>query len=172
MTIVLCIHNINVLFIFYLEQKSYKSNEVCVLATKKVCTCYNIKEAIYFSITLDSNSWSDEGVTTVRIDDTIQCKTSHLTSFAVLVDVQGSSETTSHRSVLFDTYVPVSLTTMMFQALSTISYIGCGISICSLLLTMLAIVYWRYVYMYGTYKFCIHMEVHNFAINFTILEYP
>ena len=154
MAIELHIHNIIVLFTFHLDpNKSYKSNEVCVLATKKVRTCYyNIKEAIYFSITLDSNSWSDEGVTTVRIDDTIQCKTSHLTSFAVLVDVQGSSETTSHRSVLFDTYVPVSLTTMMFQALSTISYIGCGISICSLLLTMLVIVYWRYVYMYSRYK--------------------
>ena len=33
----------------------------------------------------------------------------------------------------------------LFQALSTVSYIGCGISIFSLLLTMFAIVYWRYV---------------------------
>ena len=42
-----------------------------------------------------SNSWSDEGVSTVRGDNGVECRTTHLTSFAVLVDTQGSSTTSS-----------------------------------------------------------------------------
>ena len=36
-----------------------------------------------------SNSWSDEGISTLRDGDTVECRTTHLTSFAVLVDTQG-----------------------------------------------------------------------------------
>ena len=42
-----------------------------------------------------SNSWSDEGVSTVRGDNGVECRATHLTSFAVLVDTQGSSTTSS-----------------------------------------------------------------------------
>ena len=38
-----------------------------------------------------SNSWSDEGVSTIRIGNDVECRATHLTSFAVLVDTQGSS---------------------------------------------------------------------------------
>ena len=42
-----------------------------------------------------SNSWSDEGVSTVKGDNGVECRATHLTSFAVLVDTQGSSTTSS-----------------------------------------------------------------------------
>ena len=46
------------------------------------------------------NSWSDEGVSTIRVNDIVQCETTHLTSFAVLVDTQGTTATTSTASVI------------------------------------------------------------------------
>ena len=47
------------------------------------------------------NTWSDEGVSTVRSGGTVECRSTHLTSFAVLVDTQGSSSTaTSAASVI------------------------------------------------------------------------
>ena len=47
---------------------------------------------------LKRNSWSDEGVSTIRNDGNVECETTHLTSFAVLVDVQGQT-TTNNKSV-------------------------------------------------------------------------
>ncbi|XP_065913065.1 hemicentin-1-like isoform X2 [Dysidea avara] len=73
----------------------------------------------------ESGTWSDRGLTIERNDSSnvTMCQSTHLTSFAVMVDVQGA-QTQS-------------------KALSFISYIGCGISIFSLILTMLAITFWR-----------------------------
>ena len=91
------------------------------------------------------NSWSDENVSTIRNDNDVECETTHLTSFAVLVDVQGT--TTTSKSVSSSKFLACALYYLAtFQALSFVSYIGCGISIISLLLTMLAIFYWRYVH--------------------------
>ena len=42
-----------------------------------------------------SNSWSDEGVSTIIDGNSVECRTTHLTSFAVLVDTQGSTSTTT-----------------------------------------------------------------------------
>ena len=63
----------------------------------------------------------------------------------MLVDVQGNRRSTSVESVSIQLSDLTNDVCALLQALSTISYIGCGISIFSLLLTMFAIVYWRYV---------------------------
>ena len=44
------------------------------------------------------NSWSDEGMSTIKGDNGVECRATHLTCFAVLVDTQGSS-TTSNTSI-------------------------------------------------------------------------
>ena len=41
------------------------------------------------------NSWSDENVSTIRAGNAVNCSTTHLTSFAVLVDTQGSTTASS-----------------------------------------------------------------------------
>ena len=40
------------------------------------------------------NSWSDEGVSTISDGNGVKCESTHLTSFAVLVDVQDSNSGT------------------------------------------------------------------------------
>ena len=42
-----------------------------------------------------SGHWSDKGLTTVIEKDSIVCKSTHLTSFAILVDVSGSTNVSS-----------------------------------------------------------------------------
>ena len=62
---------------------------------------YVIFKKIYYSkFYLIRNSWSDEGVTTVRVGAIVECRTTHLASFTVLVDIQGSSTSTSAGLVL------------------------------------------------------------------------
>ena len=39
--------------------------------------------------------WSDENVSTDTVNDSVECRTTHLTSFAVLVDTQRSTATTT-----------------------------------------------------------------------------
>ena len=39
--------------------------------------------------------WSDKNVSTDTVNDSVECRTTHLTSFAVLVDTQGSTTTTT-----------------------------------------------------------------------------
>ncbi|XP_065914361.1 putative adhesion G protein-coupled receptor E4P [Dysidea avara] len=69
----------------------------------------------------ETGGWSTEGVaTTQRNENFIQCSSSHLTSFAVLVGSESGSENEE-------------------EALSYISYIGCGISITCLILTITTI---------------------------------
>jgi len=101
-----------------------------------VCVC-----VLFFH---SSGTWSDYGLTTTR-DTSLNgsnltvCQSTHLTSFAVLVDVQGA-QTQVSTLTLGITYIHI---VQQSETLSFISYIGCGISIFSLLLTMLAITFWR-----------------------------
>jgi len=84
--------------------------------------------------------WSTEGVTTIGINDSfVQCKSSHLTSFAVLVGASGTD-------VCISNSIKFIIITLLLQeeALSFISYIGCGISIVCLILTIGALVLLRY----------------------------
>ena len=53
-----------------------------------------------------SNSWSDEGVSTIIDGNSVECRTTHLTSFAVLVDTQGSTSTSTAESVGFLSIYP------------------------------------------------------------------
>ena len=50
---------------------------------------YNI--IVHWYITFSTGQWSDEGLTTVIEKNSVVCKSTHLTSFAVLVDVSGST---------------------------------------------------------------------------------
>ncbi|XP_065915266.1 uncharacterized protein [Dysidea avara] len=72
----------------------------------------------------ENGGWSTKGVTTKgynRNRSVVHCTSSHLTSFAILVGASGTDE----------------------EALSFISYIGCGISIACLTLTIAALVLLR-----------------------------
>ena len=74
-----------------------------------------------------SDGWSSSGLNVGSFDEstgTVICISNHLTSFAVLVDVSGS--------------VPPS------RALSVLTYIGCGISIICLVLTIIFLISMRY----------------------------
>ena len=65
---------------------------MCFLATTKVrILLYLYLEQVIKNICIYRNSWSDEGVSTNRVANSVECRTTHLTSFAVLVDTQGSS---------------------------------------------------------------------------------
>ena len=46
---------------------------------------------LWVIISFRTGQWSNEGLTTVIEKDTVLCKSTHLTSFAVLVDVSGST---------------------------------------------------------------------------------
>jgi len=70
--------------------------------------------------------WSDEGITTEILDEgRVKCTATHLTSFAVLVSPTG------------DLDGPTS------EALRIVSYIGCAISIASLIATLVVFVVMR-----------------------------
>ena len=81
---------------------------------------------IYYSST-DFGSWVSDGIITEIINDTtVRCLSSHLTSFAVLVDVSGThSETANETSPVVNT------------ALSIVSYFGCAVSIVCLVATII-----------------------------------
>ncbi|XP_065914251.1 adhesion G protein-coupled receptor L3-like [Dysidea avara] len=83
--------------------------------------------------------WSDEGLTTTKDNSSnlTKCQSSHLTSFAVLVDTQGASTSSTGEA----------------KVLSIVSYIGCGISILSLLLTIVAMLFWRKSVYQGVHNF-------------------
>ena len=66
--------------------------------------------------------WSSSGLTTQYNSTSVSCGSSHLTSFAVLVDVSGSHAV---------------FTTEELKALSVVTYIGLSISIVCLLLTVI-----------------------------------
>ena len=85
----------------------------------------------------------------------IICNSSHLTSFAVLVDVSGGHEV--HTVLTYKQYSYLRMfcmcvifmhTTQGFsaeerKALSIISYIGCGISLICLIIAIIALLYYR-----------------------------
>ena len=64
-----------------------------------------------------SNSWSDKDVSTIRIGNDVECRATHLTSFAVLVDTQGSSpsSTSVGTVIVISCYRAVLLTTIYFS---------------------------------------------------------
>ena len=99
-------------------------------------SAYNSTSAKYSCVFWQSNSnitsssfWSMEGLSTIYTttsDDgmtEVMCKSTHLSSFAILVDVSGtsSSNTNTSKSDIIEN-----------EALSVVSYIGCAISILSL----------------------------------------
>ena len=79
-----------------------------------------------------SGGWASEGIVTEIINEsTVRCLSQHLTSFAVLVDVEGTySETNAHDSNNSNAEE------IHEVALSAVSYVGCAISIICLLITV------------------------------------
>ena len=78
------------------------------------------------SITGVIGSWSTKGCKvkeTLKYEGFVTCECNHLTNFALLLDV--------------------SQTRYMSQALSTITWIGCGISMAGLILTIVTFLYLR-----------------------------
>ena len=65
-------------------------------------TLYTLSSG-YFS-NVNRGGWDTEGVTTISVtNNTITCNSSHLTSFAVLVDVSGGHKVCRHINSLIAT---------------------------------------------------------------------
>ena len=79
---------------------------MCFLATRKVGECSSKVQIIKGSF-LSRNSWSDEGVSTIRDGNGVKCEATHLTSFAVLVDVQGTGSSSTPTVSLNDFFINV-----------------------------------------------------------------
>jgi hypothetical protein len=75
----------------------------------------------------DGGVWSTEGLETVNCSHSVCCRSSHLTNFAVLVNVG---------NVQHDPAIET--------ALIVLSYIGCGLSIICLVITIIALSVFRY----------------------------
>ena len=84
-------------------------------------------------------------------DSTITCNSTHLTSFAVLVDVSGGHQVYCDALAIHKCMEIVLQDTSSEErtVLSAISYIGCGISIACLLVTIAVLLYYRLVLMYN-----------------------
>ncbi|XP_065911114.1 adhesion G protein-coupled receptor L3-like [Dysidea avara] len=81
---------------------------------------FNLRCA-FFDFSHNSSQFSEEGVQQIGSNKSfVQCTSSHLTSFAVLVDATGGSAQS--------------------EALSIVSYVGCGISIACLTITIIVLI--------------------------------
>ena len=70
-----------------------------------VCVCVAIDHVHIYS-----GGWDTEGVSVISIDNntaTIICSSTHLTSFAVLVDVSGGHGVRNNVVICSDTYLPL-----------------------------------------------------------------
>ncbi|XP_065916128.1 adhesion G protein-coupled receptor E2-like isoform X2 [Dysidea avara] len=98
---------------------------------------------VFWNFTLTQNGvtggWDTNNVVVVDVNDTfITCNSTHLTSFAVLVDVTGGTSKQSKEEA---------------TALKIVSYIGCSVSIvCSVIAICLLLIY-RNTILKGTHNF-------------------
>ncbi|XP_065916123.1 uncharacterized protein [Dysidea avara] len=103
---------------------------------------------VFWNFTLTQNGvtggWDTNNVVVVDVNDTfITCNSTHLTSFAVLVDVSGGTSKQSKEEA---------------TALKIVSYIGCSVSIvCSVIAICLLLIY-RNTILKGTHNF-IHLNL-------------
>ena len=96
---------------------------ICFVCIKEVLKIYLVT-----SVPGVAGSWSDEGCTVLKSQEYegfTTCKCTHLTNFALLLDI--------------------SQTRHMSQGLSVITWIGCGISIAGLALTIITYSRLKYV---------------------------
>lgn len=104
---------------------------------------------MFIILTLSGNGgWDFTNVITDDINGlSITCNTTHLTSFAVLVDVSGQSTRVFKNQII----MLHAFTIQHFQseaestALSIVSYIGCGISMFCLLIAIIVLTVYRFV---------------------------
>ncbi|XP_065910885.1 adhesion G protein-coupled receptor L3-like isoform X2 [Dysidea avara] len=98
-----------------------------------------------FSINNGRGGWDTTGVDVIELNDqVIRCNSSHLTSFAVLVDVDGSE--------------PVGQNSPEKRALSIVSYIGCTISLICLLISIALLLIFRTSLLKGIHNF-VHLNL-------------
>ena len=117
-----------------------------------LCYTHNIKfNAVMLCDSIGKGSWVTAGITTDDVMSqngnltTIRCNSTHLTSFAVLVDVVGELEViqkcyflvTNHLTVLFLISILQVISVAEQTALQIVSYIGCTISIICLMVTVI-----------------------------------
>ena len=111
-----------------------------------------------------TGEWSDEGLTTVIEKDTVVCKSTHLTSFAVLVDVSGSTNVRVYPNNICAWYYFIGSCSTPYDkdnfnffqlqqfsadhrlALSIVTYIGCSLSLIALIITIIYFISLRYVW--------------------------
>lgn len=89
-------------------------------------------------------------MSTTKTDNSVECKATHLSSFAVLVDVQGSS-TASHGSVII-------IVNIAIPVLLTITYI---LSLCQLS-AMLGVVYQSFL----CFLQCLQLHIGGMYVHF------
>ncbi|XP_070568344.1 adhesion G-protein coupled receptor G6-like isoform X2 [Ptychodera flava] len=104
-----------------------------IILRKQIKTSGN-PECVYWDFALNDQrgGWSSEGCSlsdrNVESSNVTICECDHLTNFAVLMDIYGTTEGISEGNA---------------RALSIISYIGCGISLFGLLLTLITYLMFR-----------------------------
>ena len=84
------------------------------------------------------------------INSTITCNSSHLTSFAVLVDVADGHQVVTIFIGYYISHIIMVILLILQDiseeertALSAVSYAGCGVSIVCLLITLVLLLYYR-----------------------------
>ncbi|XP_065913056.1 uncharacterized protein [Dysidea avara] len=112
-------------------------------STENVTDARDLRCAFWdFTLNGGDGGWSIAGVTTVRINDSfVNCTSTHLTSFAVLVDVSGTRISGAEST-----------------ALSVVTYIGCGISLFCLIIAIFLLLVYRKTIFKGIHNF-IHLNL-------------
>ena len=118
---------------------------------------------------IGNGSWVIAGVTTTDVTTSanltsVQCVSTHLTSFAVLVDVAGGLQVLTKLTFLFEImYVIQDLGDAERTALQIVSYIGCAISIICLSATVIFFLFQGYCWLvhrteYASYSFILNIQ--------------
>ena len=108
-----------------------------------------------------NGSWIDNSVSTKCISTSgnqtsVICASTHLTSFAVLVDVTGALGVNTVMVVIMSILMMLSylqkVSTDEQYALKIVSYVGCAVSIICLIITVVFFLLQRYIILLSLYQ--------------------
>ncbi|XP_022253082.1 adhesion G protein-coupled receptor L4-like [Limulus polyphemus] len=101
----------------------------------------------------EERMWATDGLVTNRTGNTIVCSSNHMTAFSILLDPTPNNEINSDHQ----------------EALSIISYIGCVVSICGLIMTILTYLLFRCLNRDRSGKILLHLCVSMLLMNTAFL---
>ncbi|XP_076337719.1 uncharacterized protein LOC143239936 isoform X2 [Tachypleus tridentatus] len=101
----------------------------------------------------EERMWATDGLVTNRTGNTVVCSSNHMTAFSILLDPTPNNELDSDHQ----------------EALSIISYIGCVVSICGLIMTILTYSLFRCLNRDRSGKILLHLCVSMLLMNTSFL---